>query len=244
MVPKGGAVILQAGGAIPSTPIELVLTASLETKLVLLVTVIFSLVSWFIIILKWWQFRRLNKQADRFFQEMERTTRLQDAYHAVMKQPPSPYNRLFREAITFYSELRPGSLREERGADRSSLSMTQLEALKMVLGKEVAAERDLLGHYIPWLATIGSVSPLLGLLGTTVGIINAFTGIATKGSGNLAAVAPGVAEALVATFAGLAAAIPAVIAYNLYVNRVRLFAGELEGFANELIGTMAREGLV
>src|SRR6185369_4610316 len=124
----------------------------------------------------------------------------------------------FREAITFYSELRPGALREERGADRSTLTPTQLEALKMVLGKEVAAERDLLGHYIPWLATMGSV--------------------------NLAAVAPGVAEALVATFAGLAAAIPAVIAYNLYVNRVRLFAGELEGFANELIGTMAREGLL
>jgi len=161
-----------------------------------------------------------------------------------MKQPPSPYNRLFREAITFYSELRPGVLREERGADRSTLTPTQLEALKMVLGKEVAAERDLLGHYVPWLATIGSVSPLLGLLGTTLGIINAFTGIATKGSGNLAAVAPGVAEALVATFAGLAAAIPAVITYNLYVNRVRLFAGELEGFANELIGTMAREGLL
>ena len=244
LVPEGGAVILQAGGAIPRTPIELVLTASLETKIVLVITMIFSVVSWFIIILKWWQFRRLNRQADRFFAEMERTTRLQDAYHAVMKQPPSPYNRLFREAITFYSELRPGALREERGADRSSLSMTQLEALKMVLGKEVAAERDLLGHYVPWLATIGSVSPLLGLLGTTIGIINAFTGIATKGSGNLAAVAPGVAEALVATFAGLAAAIPAVIAYNLYVNRVRLFAGELEGFANELIGTMAREGLV
>ena len=177
------------------------LTASLETKIVLDHHAVFSLVSWFIIILKWWQFRQLNRQADRFFAEMERTTRLQDAYHAVMKQPPSPYNRLFREAITFYSELRPGSLREERGADRSSLSMTQLEAFKMVLGKEVAAERDLLGHYIPWLATIGSVSPLLGLLGTTLGIINAFTGIATKGSGNLAAVAPGVAEALVATFA-------------------------------------------
>ena len=114
----------------------------------------------------------------------------------------------------------------------------------MVLGKEVSAERDLLGHYVPWLATIGSVSPLLGLLGTTVGIINAFMGIAAKGSGNLSAVAPGVAEALVATFGGLAAAIPAVIAYNLFVNRIRLFVGELEGFASELIGTMAREGLV
>src|SRR4029078_10008775 len=224
--------------------LDLVLSSSPETRICLLTTSVSPLVSWFIIVLKWRQFRRLNRQADRFFAEMERTTRLNDAYHAVMKQPPSPYNRLFREAITFYSELRPGALREERGADRSSLSMTQLEALKMVLGKEVAAERDLLGHYIPWLATIGSVSPLLGLLGTTVGIINAFTGIATKGSGTLAAVAPGVAEPLVATFAGLAAAIPAVITYNLYVNRTRLFAGELEGLANELVGTLGPGGLI
>lgn len=236
--------ILQAGGAVPQSPMELILAASPETKIVLLITGIFSLVSWFIIVFKWWQFRKLNRQADRFFTEMERATRLQDAYKAVMKLPPSPYNRLFREAITFYSELRPGALRDERNADKSSLSMTQLEALKMVLGKEVAAERDLLGHYIPWLATIGSVSPLLGLTGTVFGIMAAFIGIASRGSGNLSAVAPGVAEALVATAGGLLTAIPAVIAYNIYVNRVRLFAGELEGFANELIGTMAREGLV
>jgi biopolymer transport protein TolQ len=237
-------VIQQTGGAVPQSSLELVLSASPEVKIVLLITAIFSLVSWFIIVLKWWQFRKLNRQADRFFSEMERTTRLKDAYHAVMKLPPSPYNRLFREAVTFYSELRPGALRDERGADRSSLTMTQLEALKMVLGKEVAAERDLLGHYIPWLATIGSVSPLLGLTGTVFGIMSAFIGIASKGSGNLSAVAPGVAEALVATAAGLLTAIPAVIGYNIYVNRVRLFAGEVEGFANELIGTMAREGLV
>ena len=76
--------ILQTGGAVPRSAVELVLTASTETKVVLIVTAVFSLVSWFIIVLKWWQFRRLNKQADRFFAEMERTTRLQDAYHAVM----------------------------------------------------------------------------------------------------------------------------------------------------------------
>jgi biopolymer transport protein TolQ len=244
VVQKGGEVILQGGGATPQSSLELVLSASPETKIVLAILTVFSLVSWFIIIFKWWQFRKLNRSADRFFREMERTTRLQDAYKSVMKLPPSPYNRLFREAITFYSELRPGALREDRDADRSSLSMTQLEALKMVLGKEVAAERDLLGHYIPWLATIGSVGPLLGLTGTVFGIMSAFIGIASKGSGNLSAVAPGVAEALVATAGGQLAAIPAVIAYNIFVNRVRLFAGELEGFANELIGTMAREGLV
>jgi biopolymer transport protein TolQ len=236
--------MLQGASPIPRSSLELVLIASPETKVVVAITAVFSLVSWFIIVAKWWQFRRLNRQADRFFSEMERATRLQEAYHSVMKQPPSPYNRLFREAITFYSELKPGSLRDDRPTSANSLTPTQLEALKMVLGKEVAAERDLLGHYVPWLATIGSVSPLLGLLGTVVGIMNAFVGISARGSGNLAAVAPGVAEALVATFGGLAAAIPAVISYNLYVNRIRLFAGELEGFASELIGTMAREGLV
>jgi biopolymer transport protein TolQ len=236
--------MLQGATPTPRSTLDLVLIASPETKVVLVILAVFSLISWFIIVAKWWQFRRLNRQADRFFSEMERSTRLQEAYHAVMKQPPSPYTRLFREAITFYSELRPGALRDDRPAQQNSLTVTQLEALKMVLGKEVAAERDLLGHYVPWLASIGSVSPLLGLLGTVVGVMNAFVGISSRGSGNLAAVAPGVAEALVATFAGLAAAIPAVIAYNLFVNRVRLFAGELEGFANELIGTMAREGLV
>src|ERR671911_342946 len=238
LVQGGGEVIQQPGGAIPQSSLELILSASPETKIVLLITGIFSLVSWFIIILKWWQFRKLNRQADRFFTEMERTTRLKDAYHSVMKLPPSPYNRLFREAITFYSELRPEALRDERGADRSSLSMTQLEALKMVLGKEVAAERDLLGHYIPWLATIGSVSPLLGLLGTTIGIISAFIGIASKGSGNLAAVAPGVAEALVATAAGLLAAIPAVIAYNYYLTRIRKSVFRAESFSIEFLNAL------
>lgn len=236
---------LQGGGAMPQTPLDLVLTSSIETKIVLAITAVFSLVSWFIIGYKWWQFRKLNRQADRFFAELERTTRLQDAYHAVMKQPPSPYNRLFREALNFYSELRPGALKDTSGAsDQPAITTTQLEALKMVLGKEVAAERDLMSHYVPWLASIGSVSPLLGLLGTVLGVMDAFLGIASHGSGNLSAVAPGVAEALVATVAGLAAAIPAVMAYNIFVNRVRLLAGELDGFASELIGTMAREGML
>jgi len=112
----------------------------------------------------------------------------------------------------------------------------------MVLAKEVAAERDSAARFIPWLATFGSVSPLLGLLGTVLGVMDAFIGIAVGGSGNIGAVAPGVAEALVTTVAGLAVAVPSVMAYNLFVNRLGLFAGELEGFAQEIIGTMAREG--
>jgi biopolymer transport protein TolQ len=236
-------VILQIGGAVPTSPWELVLASSVETKIVLVVIAVFSLLSWFIIIYKWWQFRRVRRQADKFFAEMERATRLEEAYHSVMRLPPSPYTRIFREAMTFVSDLRP-KVPGAAPVSQGSMTVTQLEAFKMVLTKDIAAERDAVAHFIPWLATIGSVGPLLGLLGTVLGVMDAFIGIASKGSGNIAAVAPGVAEALVTTVAGLAAAIPAVIAYNLFVNKLGVLAGELEGFANELIGTMAREGVL
>jgi biopolymer transport protein TolQ len=161
-----------------------------------------------------------------------------------MRLPSSPYNRVLREGVHFFSELKPGGLKHA-GAEAQpqvTLTATQLEALRMVLAKEVAAERDAAARFIPWLATFGSVSPLLGLLGTVLGVMDAFIGIAVGGSGNIAAVAPGVAEALVTTVMGLAVAVPSVMAYNILVSRLGLFAGELEGFAQEIIGTMAREG--
>lgn len=234
--------LFQVGGAIPTTPWELVLMSSRETQAVLVVLALFSVASWYIIVLKWWQFRKMRSLGDRFLGEVERAPRLEDAYHAAMRLPSSPYNRLLREGVHFFSELKPGTLKEGATQTHGPLTMTQLEALRMVLAKEVSAERDSAARLIPWLATFGSVSPLLGLLGTVLGVMDAFIGIATGGSGNIAAVAPGVAEALVTTVAGLAVAVPAVMAYNLYVNRLGLFAGELEGFAQELIGTMAREG--
>jgi biopolymer transport protein TolQ len=235
-------VLFQVGGAIPTTPWELVLTSSRETKAVLLVLALFSVLSWYVIVLKWWQFRKMRVLGDRFLAEVERAPRLEDAYHAAMRLPSSPYNRLLREGVHFFSELKPGTLKEGSTQAHGPLTMTQLEALRMVLAKEVAAERDSAARFIPWLATFGSVSPLLGLLGTVLGVMDAFIGIAVGGSGNIGAIAPGVAEALVTTVAGLAVAVPSVMAYNLYVNRLGLFAGELEGFAQEMIGTMAREG--
>jgi len=233
---------MQLGRAVPTTPWELVLTSSRETKVVLVVLVLFSVASWYIIALKWWQFRRLRRQADRFMVEIEKAQRLEDAYHAAMRLPGSPYNRVLREGIHFFSELKPGGLKKDPAATPATLTTTQLEALRMMLSKEVAAERDIAARFIPWLATFGSVSPLLGLLGTVLGVMDAFIGIAAGGSGNIGAVAPGVAEALVTTVAGLAVAVPAVMAYNIFVSRLGLFAGELEGFAQEIIGTMAREG--
>jgi biopolymer transport protein TolQ len=235
--------MFQVGGALPTSAWELVTTSSVATKIVLLVLVVFSVISWFLIALKWIQFRKVRRQADRFFDTLERTSRLEDAYHAVMKLPPSPYGRLLREGVNFFSELRPGALKEQTG-QRQPLSQTQLDVLRMMLAKEVSAERDLMARFIPWLATIGSVSPLLGLLGTVLGVMDAFLGIAAGGSGNISAVAPGVAEALVTTVLGLAVAIPAVMGYNLFASRLGIFAGELEGFAQEVVGTMAREGRI
>jgi biopolymer transport protein TolQ len=235
---------MQGGGAVPRSAFDLVRHSSAETLVVLFVCLFFSVASWFLIGLKWWQFRRLHVQGERFFRELERTTSLADSYHAVMKLPPSPFHRIFREAVHFVSELRPGALKERGDLPKGSLTPTQLEALKMILAKDVNAERDAAAQYIPWLATIGSVGPLLGLLGTVLGVMSAFLGIAAGGSGNLAAVAPGVAEALITTVAGLVAAIPAVIGYNYFAARLGLFEGEMDGFANELVGTMAREGLL
>ena len=234
--------LLQVGGAIPTSAWELVLTSSRETKVVLGVLVLFSAFSWYVIVLKWWQFRRMRRLGDRFLAEIEQAPRLEEAYHAAMRLPPSPYNRLLREGIHFFSELKPGTLKEGNPQAPSTLTSTQLEAFRMVLAKEVAAERDSAARFIPWLATFGSVSPLLGLLGTVLGVMDAFIGIAVGGSGNIGAVAPGVAEALVTTVAGLAVAVPSVMAYNLFVSRLGLFAGELEGFAQEIIGSLAREG--
>ena len=233
--------LLQVGRAVPTSPWELVLLSSRETQAVLVVLLLFSVISWYLIVLKWWQFRHMRRQADRFMHEIEKASRLEDAYHAAMRLPSSPYNRLLREGIQFFSHLKPGSLKDSTTAQAvSALTTTQLEALRMVLAKEVAAERDAAARFIPWLATFGSVSPLLGLLGTVLGVMDAFIGIAIGGSGNIGAIAPGVAEALVTTVAGLAVAVPAVMAYNIFVNRLGLFAGELEGFAQEIIGSLAR----
>ncbi len=223
--------------------ITLIAGATLPTLVVLAVLAVASLASWWIIFWKSRQFRDLQVLGDEFLDAIERARGLDDAYKSILTLPESPYGRVFRQGVNFFSELRPGALRE--GAEvGEGLSMTQLEALRLVMEKEEAEERDELARGINWLAMIGSVAPLLGLLGTVIGIMNVFLGIAAAGSGNISAVAPGVGEALVTTVVGLFVAIPAVIGYNHFVTRLNLVTGELEGFSSEFIGTLAREGRV
>jgi biopolymer transport protein TolQ len=225
------------------TVVDMITNSTPLTRVVLGVMLIASLASWWIIFWKWRQFRAVRRQGDEFLEKMERAQRLEDAYKMILSLPDSPYGRVFRQGVNFFSELRPGALRE--GAPRSEgLSLTQLEALRLVLEKEENEERDDLASGLTWLAVIGTVGPLLGLLGTVIGVMNVFLSIASTGSSSLNAVAPGVGEALIATVFGLAVAIPAVIAYNYFVGRLNLVTSELEGFSSEFIGTLAREGRV
>ncbi len=234
--------ILALQGRSPASLLDMVIGASPPTLVVLAVLGMFSLASWYVIGWKYLQFRKVQVQGNLFLDEVSNARGLEEAYTAILSLPESPYGRLFRHGVNFFSELRPGALRE--GASREGLSQVQLEALRLVLQKEEADERDELAHGLTWLAVIGSISPLLGLMGTVIGIMNTFRGITASGSANIAAVAPGVAEALITTVTGLFVAIPAVIAYNYYVSRLNLVTGELEGFSSEFIGTLAREGHV
>jgi biopolymer transport protein TolQ len=238
-----GATLLQIGRAAPESAWDLIWHGSFATKLVLLVLLGLSMTSWVIIVWKWRRFRTIESEGDRFLEAMEHSQRMGDAYRTILALPESPYSRVFRQGVNFFSELRPGALREG-SAPGEGLSLTQLEVLRMVLEKEEAEERDELAVGLTWLAVIASVSPLMGLLGTVMGVMGVFLGIVASGSTNIAAVAPGVAEALSTTVAGLVAAIPAVMAYNYFVARLNLVVSELEGCSSEFIGTLAREGRV
>jgi biopolymer transport protein TolQ len=231
-------VFLQANAAVPSTPLELITSASSVTKVVLVVLAVLSLTSWAVMLSKWVTFRRAERAAKDFVKEFHRSTRLDAAASLAKRLKPSAHTRVLQRALQFLTETRTVG---EAGAP-ATLSAAQVQALRLVLDSETNTERDALGTYIPFLAVVGSVSPLLGLLGTVLGIITAFLGVARGGSGNLAAIAPGVAEALTATAMALAVAIPAYFGYNIFAARLNRFDGELEGFGSEIIALMAREG--
>ena len=236
-------------GAIPTTPIELIRQSTLVTQVVLIVLAVLSLISWGVIFLTWAQLSRANARARKFAQDFDRSRRLEEANSLARTSPRNAFAVLYLRAASFISDIRGGALRakettagETGTLPNATLTGSQLEALHLLLDAEADEERSRLGRHTPWLATIGSVSPLLGLLGTVIGVIQAFIGIATRGSGNLSAVAPGVAEALVATAASLAVAIPATFGYNILASRLNRFDGTMERFNAAVIARFVREG--
>jgi biopolymer transport protein TolQ len=233
--------LLQLGQAIPTSPMELITNSTGATKFVLAILAVLSLISWGIIFAKWYELKRAASITYEFAHEFAGAHSVERAAQLarVSNGPPAT---ITDRAIRFIEETTPAlSGTAERAA---RFSGSQVEALRLVLDAETTSERDRLSRWVPSLATIGSVSPLIGLLGTVLGVIDAFIGIAAKGSGNIGAVAPGVAEALIATAAALSVAIPAVFAYNIFASRLNKIEGQLESFGSELIALMVREGRI
>ncbi len=235
-------ILAQLAAAVPSSPLELILASSGVTLSVLAVLAVLSLLSWAVMLSKWRTFREVERAGEAFHQEFSGCRSFGEAEGLLLvRGEEGAHARILKRAVRFLDDLRTGS-RTGAGTAAGTLTASQVEALRLVLDAETNAERDRLGTYIPFLAMVGSVSPLLGLLGTVLGVISAFLGVARGGSGNLAAVAPGVAEALVATAFALAVAIPAYFGYNIFAARLNRLDGELDAFGTEVIALIAREG--
>ncbi|MDB4887819.1 MAG: MotA/TolQ/ExbB proton channel [Gemmatimonadetes bacterium] len=228
--------LLQAAGAVPTSAKDLIVHSSTATQVVLTILVVLSLVSWAIMFGVGRELTRSLTSATGFAREVERSPRIDEAAVTARLGAPNAAQRTLVRAIQFVGEG------HATASTPVAQSMSRVETLRLVLDAESLAERDRLGRFLPWLATIGSASPLIGLLGTVLGVISAFVGIATSGSGNLAAVAPGVAEALVATAAALTVAIPATFGYNILASRLNRLDNLLEGFGTTVISMLVREG--
>lgn len=201
-------------------------------KIVLLILLIFSLISWAIILSKWNLLRRAKVQSGRFIRAFRKAQRLQDVAAVAEQFRPSPLVGVFEGGFEEYRRQGGGVT---TGGVRAPIAVQR--AMQIATSEELTRfERNL-----PWLAITGAVTPFIGLFGTVWGIIDAFHGLGTAGAATLRAVAPGISEALITTAAGLVAAIPAVIAYNLIGGSIREFAARGDDFALEMLNVVERQ---
>lgn len=191
--------------------------------MVLGLLLLFSLLSWTIILRKWSTFRRARLQSERFLRAFRKSQRLAEMHAVCDSFRPSPLVPIFEAGYQQY--LRQGTLPGSHGSESISRTL-QSATLQQISGLEAR---------LTWLATTAAASPFIGLFGTVWGIIDAFHGLGTEGAATLRAVAPGISEALVTTAAGLFAAIPALIAYNVFVNHVKELAARADEFSLEFV---------
>src|SRR6516164_2726097 len=203
--------------------VELVGETGAVAKVVLLVLLLFSIISWAIILAKWSLLQRARVQSGRFLRSFRKAHSLTDVAAVADRFTPSPLVAVFEGGFEEYR--RQGAV--ATGVARNPTAIHR--AMQIAASEELSRfERNL-----PWLAITGAVTPFVGLFGTVWGIIDAFHGLWTAGAATLRAVAPGISEALITTAAGLAAAIPAVIAYNMFTQHIREFGARMDDFALE-----------
>ena len=186
-----------------------------------------SVFSWAIILGKWASFKRARMQSRRFVRAFRKATRLQDIAAVSEQFKPSPLVSVFDEVYETY--------KRQTGGFGPPRNITALERAAQTAASETLTGME---QRLTWLASIGAIAPFVGLFGTIMGIVDAFVGLGTEGTATLRAVAPGVAEALITTAAGLLVAIPAVIAYNQFTARCRDFGARMDDFARELLNSI------
>lgn len=199
--------------------------------------VLLSMVSWALILVKALYLRKMSKGSEAFVRSFWESRSLNDLNGRLAEYPYSPIKEVFRSG---YSELVRGSQLRDHAPQQMVGIRAAMDNLERTMGKTRLNERRRLEKYLPVLATIASVAPFIGLFGTVWGIMGAFEGIAQTGSASLAAVAPGISEALIATAFGLAAAIPAVMGYNLSNARIRHQMAYIDGFAADFMNIVER----
>ena len=196
---------------------------------VLVLLLVASLYSWTVILGKMSAFSKATKQSRKFIRAFRKATRLQEIAALTSEFSASPLAQVFEDVYETYKRHSGGS-----GPPRS---LAPLERTAQTAASEAVTALE---RRMTWLATIGSTSPFIGLFGTVMGVVDAFHGLGTSGSATLRAVAPGISEALITTAAGLFVAVPAVVAYNQFVQSIKEFGALMDDFSLELLNIIDR----
>jgi biopolymer transport protein TolQ len=210
-----------------STLLDLIINSSPISKAVLLILLFFSIASWTIILVKARATKRAARQSTDFMRAFEKSSRWAELYANVAAFGASPLTAIFLAAN--------GELQKQ--------SRLNLDAVQRVMQSAAIDETTKLERSLGLLASTASASPFIGLFGTVVGIIISFNGLTQATTASIQAVAPGIADALVATAAGIAAAVPAVIGYNRYLNRIKVLAADMDSFSLRLLNFIEREAI-
>jgi biopolymer transport protein TolQ len=221
--------------------LQLLLNSSGVVRTVLFMLVCLSIIGWYVIGYKAFSLNRAQAESLKFLESFWQAKRLDAVYQDADRVKRSPIAHMFKAGYVELSKLQRA--KESGGAAGGIHEGSDLENVERALRRAATSENTHLESMIPFLATVGSAAPFIGLFGTVVGIIDAFHSIANQGSANLATVAPGIAEALGTTAIGLVAAVPAVMAYNYFARKIKVLGSEMDSFANDFLNIVKRHFL-
>lgn len=221
----------------------MVLNAGPVGQLVMLTLLIFSVVSWAIVIMKSRLLKKVRLDSEDFLETFWQSANLNEAHVAAEEFEYSPQASVFMAGFSELQKINKIRSRKDNESQVETLDMqlATMDNLKRAVRKAESQQLTMLGSSLPFLATTGSAAPFIGLFGTVWGIMASFHDIGQRGSASLAVVAPGISEALIATAAGLAVAIPAVIFYNYFANKIDDVDGEIANFSTDFLNLVERD---